>query len=717
MQTVETGVARGASARSGQAAFRTAWSTVAAVIVLCGIALAPRAFGLADFLTTDEAYHWITRTERFSAAITERRWADTALTGHPGVTNMWLGSLGLAIERAATGAGIAPPATRVQHLAWLRLPGALMQVVLILAAYPLLRRLVGPAVAWVATLLWATSPYLIAHGRLLHLDALLTGFVTLSLLMLLASLQQQERREHGGWPLLLGSGLFAGLALLTKGPALILLPFAGLLLFVLTPPIARSDQGKASPASIMVEMSRRGRYAVTRYASWLAMALLLVLLAWPALWVTPAAALGRYVEEILTNGGRPNGDGQFFNGQAVGDPGVWFYPVVSLFRTTPVMLAGLAAFTGFAVAAAWRAVTRRTMQISTHNRILLALLVFVLFWMLVMTLGPKKFDRYVLPTWPSLSVLAAAGLVRGLDAARTWAGRYQASMRRGAVVARRAPLAAFLVLGGLELGQIAWYHPYYLSYYNPLLGGGPVAQRMFLIGWGEGMDQVGAWISSRQDIGYGPVISALGPTLQPFVPVDVRDVDDLGRLPINYAVAYLESLQRGANPAIYRQMAETVPVHTVTIHGIEYARIYQIPRPYDQAVGARFGDALLLRGVTITREQGRLVLTPAWDVRARPGRDYLVFVHLLDDQGRQMARIDVAPGGAGPPTSTWEAGRQVAVPLPLDIPPDLAPGAYHLVMGVYDATGGNRLPFSGGTPADPALAGEHAVLITVLALP
>ena len=35
-----------------------------------------------DFLTTDEAYHWIARTERFAAAVGEGRWADTILTAH-----------------------------------------------------------------------------------------------------------------------------------------------------------------------------------------------------------------------------------------------------------------------------------------------------------------------------------------------------------------------------------------------------------------------------------------------------------------------------------------------------------------------------------------------------------------------------------------------------------------------------------------------------------
>ncbi|MBO9324323.1 MAG: hypothetical protein J7463_02450 [Roseiflexus sp.] len=72
-------------------------------------------------------------------------------------------------------------------------------------------------------------------------------------------------------------------------------------------------------------------------------------------------------------------------------------------------------------------------------------------------------------------------------------------------------------------------------------------------------------MSSRPDIRYGPVISALRPTLQPFVPVDVRDITDLGKLPINYAVVYLESIQRGAHPDIYRQFEPMTPIHTITI--------------------------------------------------------------------------------------------------------------------------------------------------------
>ena len=675
------------------------WSPTLIALALGGIALLPRVLGLADFFTTDEAYHWIVRTERFSAAVAEHRWEATIQTGHPGVTLMWLGSLGLALERAAVAVGWASVTSPLEHLAWLRLPAVVLQALLVPAAYVLLRRLLTASTAAIAALLWATSPYLIAHARLLHLDALLTAFVTFSLLLLLVATRSQgvDREPeatpfppgHSPWLPILASGVCAGLALLTKGPALILLPYAGLVMCWLIP----ADR-----------LGERVRRALLGYGLWLGAAMLVVVLLWPALWVNPERALGEYISEIISNGGRPNGDGQFFLGHAVADPGPLFYLVADLFRMTPMTTIGLLALP-FA---------RRRPPCVAERRVLLALGAFALFWTLVMTLGPKKFDRYVLPTWPALLVLAAAGLTRLFDVLRGW--------RIKSKEERREQPAISVVLGSLFsvllLANLAWYHPYYLSYYNPLLGGGAMAQRALLIGWGEGMDQVGAYLSAQPDIEYGPVLSALGPTLQPFVPVPVKDVTTLDAAPANYAVVYLESIQRGANPAIYARIQQTVPLHRITIHGIEYARIYQLPKPFERAVAARFGEALHLRGISMARAPGHLIVTPSWDVRARPTGDYLLFLHLLDSAGRRVAQIDVAPGGGdAPPTSAWEPGRQIAVPLPLPLPSDLPTGEYQLVMGLYDVTTGQRLALLEGPPADRARAGPEALLLTTITLP
>jgi hypothetical protein len=769
---------------------RSTWSLLGIVALLGAVALVPRVLGLGDFATTDEVYHWIARTERFADAVAGQRWAETNQTGHPGVTLMWLGSLGLALERFAVGQGWASIHSSVEHLAWLRLPAALLQALLVPAGYLLLRRLLAPATALIAALLWATAPYLIAHARLLHLDGLLTSFVIFSLLLLLTRRQDSGDRTPetglrrsslaspisrpddaavggrwsvvgGRWSVVggrwsvVGSGICAGLALLTKGPALILLPFAGLLLFALTTTDdgrrttdnsqgALEAKGTASARSrsslvsrLLSLVFRRLRAAVLLYLLWLSVALLVVAMLWPALWVDPSRALGSYLEEIFSNGGRPNGDGQFFLGRAVGDPGPLFYPVVNLFRMTPVTLLGL-----LVLPLALRQPPRRQEtgdrrqetgdlssrwfggRSSAEQRALLTLCAFVLFWTLVMTLGPKKFDRYVLPTWPAIEILAAAGLVAGVERLRRWGKvRFSADSTgarsrltlRVPVLGSRFCGSLFFVLMSVNL---AWYHPYYLSYYNPLLGGGAVAQRTLLIGWGEGMDQAGAWLRGQPDIGYGPLLSALGRTLQPFVPVLVRDVNDLGRTPANYAVVYLESAQRGANPPIYNAIQQTIPLQTITIHGIDYATIYQLPKPFERAVDARWGEALHLRGVTIAREPNRIIVTPAWDVRVAPAADYQVFLHLLDMQGQRVAALDVAPGGADfPPTSAWQPGRQIAVPLPLELPPDLAPGTYRLMLGIYEAMGGVRPPLAVGQAADPALDGPEVLLLDTIALP
>ena len=647
------------------------------VLLIAILALVPRVAGLDDFLTTDEAYHWIDRTTRFADALTDGRWADTVQTGHPGVTIMWAGSVGRWIGLSPAGDAAADVRAT---LATLRLVPALLQVLAIVLAMWWIRPLTSMPIAFGGAVFWALAPYLIAHGRLLHLDAMLTATITLSVIALLRATAPSAVRPRR-WLLL--AGALGGLALLTKGPALVLLPFTAL---VVT--LASVGVGRGAP------QARRWREVARAVAAaglwWAGAAAVVIVALWPALWVDPARALGAYVGEIVVNGGRPNGDGQFFWGQAVADPGWLFYPVADLFRMTPLMLIG--------VLAAPRAIRR-----GPGSRALLVLAALVVVWTVVMSLGPKKFDRYVLPTWPALAMLAGAG----------WAGIL------GAVWRQRRRMAPLVVAGliAIEAAQSSGVHPYALSYYNPLLGGGVAAQRMFLIGWGEGLDQAGAYLRGRPDIQGGPVLSALPPALQPFVPVTVRPIADHPRIAANYAVVYLESVQRADEPAIYAAIGTTVPLHRVIINGIEYARIHQLPRPFDHPVDATFAGALRLAGVSIEARPGAVLVTPAWDVRAALAGDLAMFIHVFDPAGRRIAQVDLPPGGPeAPPTSAWQAGQQIAVPMPIALPPDASSGTYRLALGMVRADG-TRVPFAGGTPFAASLAGERALLLGTFELP
>src|SRR6266568_2133933 len=58
------------------------------------LALGPRLVGLDTFVTTDEIF-WAGRTGNFSRALLGGRLNSTFQTGHPGVTTLWTGLVGM----------------------------------------------------------------------------------------------------------------------------------------------------------------------------------------------------------------------------------------------------------------------------------------------------------------------------------------------------------------------------------------------------------------------------------------------------------------------------------------------------------------------------------------------------------------------------------------------------------------------------------------------
>jgi hypothetical protein len=64
-----------------------------------------------------------------------------------------------------------------------------------------------------------------------------------------------------------------------------------------------------------------------------------------------------------------------------------------------------------------------------------------------------------------------------------------------------------------------------------------------------------------------------------------------------------------------------------------------------------------------------------------------------------VAQHDRAPEGGFYPTSQWDVGESVADIYPLALPETLAPGAYRLVVGLYDPATGQRLLTMGGEDA------------------
>jgi uncharacterized membrane protein len=93
-------------------------------------------------------------------------------------------------------------------------------------------------------------------------------------------------------------------------------------------------------------------------------------------------------------------------------------------------------------------------------------------------------------------------------------------------------------------------------------------------------------------------------------------------------------------------------------------------------------------------EAGRdLEVTLYWRALAPMERDYTVFVHLVDPDGRLMAQHDGQPWWeVSLPTSTWGPGEELRDQHRLSLPPDLAPGTYSLQVGAYYWETLERLP-------------------------
>jgi hypothetical protein len=274
------------------------------------------------------------------------------------------------------------------------------------------------------------------------------------------------------------------------------------------------------------------------------------------------------------------------------------------------------------------------------------------------------------------------------------------------------------------VGNVAWWHPYHIAAFNQVLGGAAVGSRTFSVGWGEGLEQVAAWLNQQPDITGVVTVADKTLLLNPYLKHGAQATapDDDGTLPepAGYVVVYIYQVQGTLFPPFDQFYPHATPLHTVRIHGVEYAWVYQVPPPVAHPLPADFGTALHLRGFAVAGAEehpaasgtlqpgGTVTFTLFWQTTQPPPTDYWLFAHLVDADGQRYAHADIPY-----PTSTWSANRFITTEVPLTIAPDAPPGEYTLFIGLYDAASGERLPLTTAAPPDPA-GGADALRLTTL---
>lgn len=686
------------------------WNAVSLGILIVVIWL-PRGLALDHFVTLDER-KWLARSGNFYHALTHGDWAHTFQREHPGVTIMWAGTAGF-LWRYPTYAREAPgqfgwsgeeiePFLRTHGHEPLELLTAgrvlvVLGITAVLAAALLAAvRLMGGLPALIGFLLIALDPFHVALSRLLHLDGLMSSLMLLSLLAFLNYLYCGRRRFD-----LVVSAIAAGLGWLTKSPAFFLAPFAGLLMLV------ELWRGRHR---LSIEGVRRATWPLV---AWAGVGLAAFVLLWPAMWVDPVGSLVRIFRQATTYATEGHLSPVYFNGEVVaGDPGLRFYPVTYLWRTTPVVLVGL----GLATVAL--ALRRPPLAEPRYRRTTAVMALFAALFTLFMSLGAKKFDRYLLPVYAPLDLVAAMGWVAAARGLESW--RFRSLARFG------TPVLLGTAIVAQASGTLLTF-PYYFSFYNPLLGGSGKAPQVMMIGWGEGLDQAARYLNAGPNAEQMRVMSWYpdGPFSYFFkgqtIPLGATWNRTRARqlLYADYLVLYIHQWQRQLpSRELLTYFAQQTPEHVVRVDGLEYARIYnlrdalppdhlgagrlhlaelewadlsfEVP-PMQHKVGVRFGDFAELLGydldrTTVTTDE-RVRLTLYW--RA-VNQEHLttsdtVFTHLLSQDGKLIGQHDGIPARGEQPTTIWVPGQVIIDVHAMEFTDLEYAGKALIELGLYDS--------------------------------
>ncbi|KAA3663869.1 MAG: phospholipid carrier-dependent glycosyltransferase [Chloroflexi bacterium] len=615
---------------------------------------------------------WHDRALIFTDALKRGDFADMIQSPHPGVMTMWLVSIAQWTGRLVNpDYDNLPFTTQVQIEI---IPLVLVISLAIVLTFFLLWRLFDWQIAGVVSLLLALDPFHLTISKTLHVDALMSAFVMVSALLMLLTIRQSNRRD------LLWSGLFGGLALLTKSPALFLVPFL-LLCLGAWQLWQRWENGQLG--QMKVWWWETAVSIIRPTLIWLLVAAVIYISLWPAMWVQPVAAIRTSISGTTRHTTKPHQNPIIFMGEVTDDdPGLLYYPVhIGLFTTEVVTVAFVFVLVALVIG-----------RVPSRYRLTLWLcLAFILFFLLQMTIGSKKSARYILPAYQFIIIMA------GIGAALFWQWVGKDRM--------------WLVVSGLVVvvvGQTAVSlprHPYYGTYLNRFYGSPAAILESGVIAGqeqGEGLDLAANYLNNL------PLSKLSAAGVQIVESFDryyhgktVPLTDDK----VDYIVFARNWIMRDMEAAAWQDewtaYQNRQPKYVVEFDGVPYVWVYKTGPTIDansiaHPVNASLGQDIRLLGYAFEPQQvqpGETVhLTLYWEAINQPAGDWTVFTHLLDETETQYGQIDSQPQGGKYPTYLWFAGERVQDDYILTVSPDAPAGQAQLAIGMYALQTLERLP-------------------------
>jgi len=588
---------------------------IAAILV---VAILLRVLAITVPLNEDETA-WMRRGSAFAREILDRKFDSTYERHHPGVTNMWLIGIGMVLnyylqQYFPQWFGLATPFTDLEtalrqedyFITWYVIPRMLQAIVTsvgIVGIYWTTKQLFKRSIALVAIGLLLLEPFFTAYQRFISTDGMMSIFSTLSLLLFLLYWKSKSYRSRLRL-LLLASGISMGLA--TAGKITALFAISG-----------------AIACLICIELGLWKRNFEPRrwqtlldFTLWGMAIALTIFILWPQLWTNPIETVERLQVDLVKETHRGN---FFFLGETVDRLNWCFYPLVFLYRFSPILQLGTVAGSMLLLVPRWR----RKLDIAPQ---LLAMVTLSVAIAIVFFYFENKFDRYLLTIVPFLCILAAVGWMH-------LAERFKFPPLVYSIIAIQAAIAVAI-------------SPYFIAYYNPIFASFTQVENIFKIGQGEGLDLAAKWLNQQPASDRLNVASIDDEVFSAYFwgttwPLKAAPDEDEGHwTQSNRVVFYANQLQRQQpNTDIIDYFRPLDPIYVVRLQGIEYAWVYTgpVPVPAEQDAIALanpidFDRGVRLVGYDLHRPEGtcgdRLRVTLDWQFSQTPTLPWQVRLHL-----------------------------------------------------------------------------------------
>lgn len=545
------------------------------ILGLLVLILPSHVIGIDRFATFDEPW-WLISGSNYYYALTHHDFANTIYDYHPAVTTTWVVTAGMLLyfpEYRGFGQGYFDVRKASfdnfmlehgRHTLDLLRDSRLIQTALIVflavISFLLLQKLTNRFAAFLSIIVALDAPFFLGQSRLLNHEGMLSMFVLVSVLGMIAYL-----RERKFYDLLISSIAF-GLAQLTKSPSIVVIGIVGLMLFA---NLFERKSGKTPAAKLMD--------SIKVMLIWLAAAGIVYVALWPGMWVAP----GKMLYEVYGNAFSYAFQGARLDVTQDLQPSS-FNPSLKLTgvmpfvnglfaRATPVTLSGLFLALLLLFSKEVKPIIKQTLGYLALTAILFILLFGIA--------KGRDSIHYVLTSFVCLDVVAGLGW---------WSALVFIGSRWPVLGQLWAQAGCAALVIGVQLLSGLPYYPYYYTYQNPIV----ISQRggLSAYGYGEGLDQAAQYLAAQPDAassrafvyagmgsfsyfypGHTEIFKKVYLT-EPGMPTVIAEMRNA-----DYLVIY--SAYQDKSPEskpLYAALKNIQPEHIVLINGVDYARVYRI---------------------------------------------------------------------------------------------------------------------------------------------